>query len=207
MVRRIRLVLLPLICMAAVALHATGQQKTLVCFGDSITAGYGLDADKSYPSVLEEVLSGRGYHYKVINRGVSGNTTKDAVARVNSVVALHPEAVVVEFGGNDGLRGLPLEATKQNLDSVLTTLQAAGIRILLVGITLPPNYGAEYIQNFNSIYRDAANKHHVSLMPMIYDHIYTVPGTIQEDGIHPTAKGSQLIAERIAPLLIPLLHK
>jgi hypothetical protein len=93
-----------------------------------------------------EVLSKRGYHYRVINQGVSGNTTKDAVARVNSIVALHPEAVVVEFGGNDGLRGLPLEATKQNLDSVLTTLQAAGIRILLVGITLPPNYGAEYIQ-------------------------------------------------------------
>jgi acyl-CoA thioesterase-1 len=179
----------------------------LVCFGDSITAGYGLDANQSYPAALNKLLDGRGYHYRVVNQGVSGNTTKDAVARVNSIVALHPETVVVEFGGNDGLRGLPLNVTRQNLDSVLTTLQAAKIRILLLGITLPPNYGAEYIQTFNAIYRDAASKHHVALMPMLYDHIYTVPGTIQADGIHPTAKGSELIAEHLVPLLLPLLRK
>lgn len=194
-------------CLMAVGLRAANPQRTLVCFGDSITAGYGLDADKSYPAALEGLLSKRGYHYHVINQGVSGNTTKDAVARVNSIVALHPEVVVVEFGGNDGLRGLPLDTTRKNLDSVLTTLEASKIRVLLVGITLPPNYGADYIQTFNAIYRDAANKHHIALMPMLYDHIYTVPGTIQEDGIHPTAKGSELIAEHMAPLLIPLLRK
>jgi acyl-CoA thioesterase-1 len=191
----------------AAALHAAGLEKTLVCFGDSITAGYGLDAAQSYPATLEPLLSSRGYHYHVVNEGVSGNTTKDAVARVNSIVALHPEVVLVEFGGNDGLRGLPLDTTRKNLDLVLTTLQAAKIRILLVGITLPPNYGADYIQSFNAVYRDAASKHHVPLMPMLYDRIYTVPGTIQEDGIHPTAKGSKLIAEHLVPLLLPLLHK
>jgi len=201
------LAVVALACVAPLVLDAASPQKVLVCFGDSITAGYGLDADKSYPAALESLLDGRGYHYRVVNEGVSGNTTKDAVTRVNSIVALHPEVVVVEFGGNDGLRGLPLDATRQNLDSVLTTLQAAKIRILLVGITLPPNYGAEYIEKFNALYRDSANKHHVALMPMIYDHIYTVPGTIQEDGIHPTAKGSQLIAMHMAPLLIPILHK
>jgi acyl-CoA thioesterase-1 len=191
----------------ATGLHAADPQKTVVCFGDSITAGYGLDADKSYPAALEELLAKRGYHFHVINQGVSGNTTKDAVARVKSIVALHPEAVVVEFGGNDGLRGLPLDVTRKNLDSVLTTLEVAKIRVLLVGITLPPNYGADYIQTFNAVYRDAANKHHIPLMPMLYDHIYTVPGTIQNDGIHPTEKGSVLIAEHLAPLLIPLLRK
>ena len=205
--RRIGLALVAFAYLSNVELQAADTQRVLVCFGDSITAGYGLDADKSYPAALESLLDGRGYHYRVVNEGVSGNTTKDAVTRVNSIVALHPEVVVVEFGGNDGLRGLPLDATRQNLDSVLTTLQAAKIRILLVGITLPPNYGAEYIEKFNALYRDAANKHHVALMPMIYDHIYTVPGTIQEDGIHPTAKGSQLIAMHMAPLLIPILHK
>ena len=179
----------------------------LVCFGDSITAGYGLDANQSYPADLEPLLAKHGYAYRVINQGVSGNTTKDAVARVHSIVALRPETVVVEFGGNDGLRGLPLEGTRQNLDQVLTALQAAKIRILLVGITLPPNYGAEYIRTFNSIYREAAEKHRVALMPMIYDGIYTVPGTIQQDGIHPTVKGSELIAEHMLPLLLPLLHK
>jgi acyl-CoA thioesterase I len=188
-------------------LHAAAPSRTLVCFGDSITAGYGLDESQSYPAALEPLLSSRGYHYHVVNKGVSGDTTKDAVARVNSIVALHPEVVVVEFGGNDGLRGLPLDATRRNLDSVLTTLRAAKIGILLVGITLPPNYGADYIQSFNAVYRDAASKHHLPLMPMLYDGIYTVPGTIQEDGIHPTAKGSKLIAEHLVPLLLPLLHK
>ena len=192
-------------CVAAPALQAA--TPVLVCFGDSITAGYGLDAAQSYPAALETLLAKRGYSYRVVNQGVSGNTTKDAVARVNSIVALHPDVVVVEFGGNDGLRGLPLDATRKNLDAALTTLQAAKIRILLVGITLPPNYGAEYIQSFNAVYRDAASKHHVPLMPMLYDGIYTVPGTIQEDGVHPTAKGSKLIAEHLVPLLLPLLHK
>ena len=202
-----RLVLAVTVCLIAATLRAAGPEKTLVCFGDSITAGYGLDAAQSYPAALGLLLAKRGYSYRVVNQGVSGNTTKDAVARVNSIVALHPEVVVVEFGGNDGLRGLPLDTTRKNLDSVLATLQAAKIRILLVGITLPPNYGADYIQSFNAVYRDAASKHHVPLMPMLYDGIYTVPGTIQEDGIHPTAKGSKLIAEHLVPLLLPLLHK
>jgi acyl-CoA thioesterase-1 len=199
--------LLLAVCLIPTALRAATPGKTLVCFGDSITAGYGLDASQSYPSDLESLLAKRGYAYHVVNQGVSGNTTKDAVARVHSIVSQHPDAVVVEFGGNDGLRGLPLDTTRKNLDDVLSTLQAAKIPILLVGITLPPNYGAEYIKSFNSIYREAAAKHHLALMPMIYDGIYTVPGTIQQDGIHPTAKGSQMIADHMLPLLLPLLHK
>jgi acyl-CoA thioesterase I len=194
-------------CLIVPSLHAAAAPKTLVCFGDSITAGYGLDGSKSYPAALERLLAKRGDAWHVINQGVSGATTKDAVARVNSIVALHPDVVVVEFGGNDGLRGLPLDVTQKNLDSMLSTLQTAKIRILLVGITLPPNYGAEYIERFNRVYREAATKHHLVLMPMLYDGIYTVPGTIQDDGIHPTAKGSEMIAEHMLPLLLPLLRK
>lgn len=178
-----------------------------MCFGDSITAGYGLDASQSYPSALGRLLNSKGLSVRVVNQGVSGNTTKDAVARVGSIVALHPDVVLVEFGGNDGLRGLPMDSTKKNLDAVLTTLQAAHIRVLLVGITLPPNYGADYIKSFAAVYSDAASKHHIALMPMLYDGIYTVPGTIQGDGIHPTAKGSQLIAEHLLPYLMPLLRR
>ena len=192
---------------AAISMRATAPEKTLVCFGDSITAGYGLDANQSYPAALKRLLTARGYHYRVINQGVSGNTTKDAVARVNAIIALHPEVVLVEFGGNDGLRGLPPEITRKNLNTVLAALQAAHIRILLVGITLPPNYGADYIQQFDAVFRDTAATHHVALMPMLYDGIYTVAGTIQQDGIHPTAKGSQMIAEHLLPQLTPLLHK
>jgi len=195
-------------CAIGSVASAAPPEKILVCFGDSITAGYGLESIRqSYPADLEKLLTARGYHYRVVNRGISGDTTKDAVARMNSVVALHPEVALVEFGGNDGLRGLSMEITRRNLDSVLTTLQAAHIKVLLVGITLPPNYGKEYVDSFDKVYRDAAAKHHVPLMPMLYDGIYMVPGTIQPDGIHPTAKGSQMIAEHLAPLVVPLLKK
>src|ERR1700684_2483793 len=108
------------ICLASACAHAAAPQKLLVCFGDSITASYGLEdaPTQSYPADLEKLLHARGYNYRVVNQGVSGNTTKDAVARVHSIVALHPDVVLVEFGGNDGLRGLSMEITRKNLDSV-----------------------------------------------------------------------------------------
>ena len=205
MMRRVKSLIL--MCLIAAPAFAAAPEKTLVCFGDSITAGYGLDAQQSYPSALGRLLAAKGYSYRVLNQGVSGNTTKDAVARVKAIVALHPDVVLVEFGGNDGLRGFSMDITRRNLDVVLTTLDAAHIRVLLVGITLPPNYGAEYVKSFDAVFRDAAAKHHVPLMPMLYDGIYTLPGTIQGDGIHPTAKGSQMIAEHIVPHLLPLLRK
>jgi acyl-CoA thioesterase-1 len=192
--------------LAANALAAPPDRK-IVCFGDSITAGYGLDMNEAYPAALEKQLAHRGYLYAVINQGVSGNTTKDAVARVQSIVALHPDVAIVEFGGNDGLRGIAPEITRKNLDSVVAALKGARVQVLLVGITLPPNYGADYIQSFDANYRAVAAKYHVPLKAMLYDGIYTLPGTIQADGIHPTAKGSELIAEHLLPLLLPLLHK
>jgi acyl-CoA thioesterase-1 len=178
-----------------------------VCFGDSITAGYGVDPGQSYPDVLQRDLDKLGYHYKVENQGTSGATTKDAVAKARSIVALHPALVIVEFGGNDGLRGLPLDQTRRNLDSVLSTLEAAHIRVLLAGITLPPNYGPEYVNPFNRIFVDLAAKHHVALVPMIYKDLVNVPGTIQPDGIHPTAKGAEIVAKTLLGSLKPLLRK
>lgn len=149
----------------------------------------------------------RGYHYKVLNRGKSGATSKDAVADLSAVLALHPAIVIVEFGGNDGLRGLPLAQTRQNLDQVLTTLENAHIKILLAGITLPPNYGSDYIRQFEQIFRDLAAKHHTAFVPMIYRDLVHFSETIQPDGIHPTAKGSELIARTLLPALVPLLRK
>jgi acyl-CoA thioesterase-1 len=183
------------------------DRPAVVCYGDSITAGYGLETGQSFPDALQRDLDRRGYHYKVNNQGTSGATTKDAVAGLHSVLLLHPAVIVVEFGGNDGLRGLPLTETRRNLDAVLTALENAHIKTLLLGITLPPNYGQEYIQQFELIYRDLAKKHHVAFVPMLYKDLVNVPGTIQEDGIHPTAKGSALIARTLLPALTPLLHK
>ena len=183
------------------------DRPVLVCFGDSITAGLGLQTGQSFPDALDRDLNKLGYRYKVDNQGTSGATTKDAVASLNSILLLHPDAVIVEFGGNDGLRGLPLDQTRRNLDQVLTTLEKAHIKILLAGITLPPNYGPDYIESFDQVFRDLAAKHHVAFVPMIYKDLVHVPGTIQPDGIHPTAKGSEIIAQTLLPALKPLLKK
>jgi acyl-CoA thioesterase-1 len=183
------------------------DRPVLVCFGDSITAGYGLQSGQSYPDFLQQKLDSRGYRYKVINQGTSGATTKDAVANLPSILRLHPEVVIVEFGGNDGLRGLPPNITRHNLDTVLTTLENAHVKVLLAGITLPPDYGKDYIQSFDQIFTSLAAQHHTAFVPMLYKDLVHVPATIQPDGIHPTSKGSNIIAETLLRVLKPLLHK
>jgi acyl-CoA thioesterase-1 len=183
------------------------ERPLLVCFGDSITAGYGLQTGQAYPDYLQQKLDSLGFHYRVNNQGTSGATTKDAAASLHSILLLHPEIVIVEFGGNDGLRGLPPEQTRRNLNQVLTTLENAHIKILLAGITLPPNYGSDYIHAFDQVFLDLAAQHHPAFVPMIYKDLVHVPNTIQADGIHPTALGSQIIVETLLPALKPLLHK
>jgi acyl-CoA thioesterase-1 len=183
------------------------NHPVLVCFGDSITAGYGLQRGQSYPDFLQAKLDTHGYHYTVNNQGTSGATTKDAVASLPTILRIHPEIVIVEFGGNDGLRGLPLDQSRRNLDQVLSTLEGAHIKILLAGITLPPNYGPDYVHSFDQVFRDVAVKHHAAFIPMIYKDLIHVPDTIQQDGIHPTAKGSNILADTMLAALKPLLHK
>jgi acyl-CoA thioesterase-1 len=183
------------------------SRPVIVCFGDSITAGYGLPSGQAYTDFLQKKLTGSGYAYEVKNLGTSGATTKDAVASLPTVLRQHPQIVIVEFGGNDGLRGLPMTETQRNLDQVMTTLAAAHIKILLAGITLPPNYGSDYIHQFEQVYRDLAARHHAVFIPMIYKALVQVPGTIQEDGIHPTAKGAEILAGTMLEGLKPLLHK
>jgi acyl-CoA thioesterase-1 len=204
----VRRTLIVSICLLILAVPLMAADRPiLVCYGDSITAGYGLLTGQSYPDALQRDIDSRGYRYKVVNQGTSGATTKDAVADLRSILLLHPAVVIVEFGGNDGLRGLPPDQTRRNLDQVLTTLENAHIKILLAGITLPPNYGHDYIQQFEQIFRDLVARHHPAFVPMIYKDLAHVPGTIQPDGIHPTAKGSEIIARTLLPALMPLLRK
>lgn len=203
-----RSVLVSILLLSAWLLPARGAQRpVLVCFGDSITAGYGLPPGQAYPEALQKRLDAAGYPYKVVNEGTSGATTKDALDTLPAVLRLHPAIVIVEFGGNDGLRGIPPDQTRHNLDELLSGLQNAHVRVLLAGITLPPNYGPDYIHAFEAIFRDLAARHHTALVPMIYKDLVRVPGTIQADGIHPTAKGSQIIAATLMPALKPLLTK
>ena len=203
-VRRLLLVAASLL-LPVTAARAAQNAHLLVCYGDSITAGYGLAEGQAYSDFLARDLDAAGYHYKVLNRGTSGATTKDALATLPALLKLNPQVVIVEFGGNDGLRGLPLDETRRNLDQLLTALEAAHIRILLAGITLPPNYGSDYIQAFQELFHSLATRHHVAFVPMIYKDLVNVPGTIQPDGIHPTAKGSEIIAKTLLPVLKPLL--
>lgn len=209
MFRRLAIAVLPLFLLPLTyaAPPRSVPAPVIVCFGDSITAGHGLPHDQAWPADLQRDLDARGFHYRVINSGISGNTTKDGVDRLKDVLALHPSIVIVEFGGNDGLRGVPITDTRRNLSTIVATLLRAHCRVLLAGITLPPNYGPDYIHQFDETYRLVASKYHVPLLPMLYTNVYTVPGAIQPDGIHPTAKGARLITNNILPLLLPLLHK
>ena len=177
------------------------------CFGDSITAGYGLLPGKTYPDDLQTVLEAHGYHYRVINSGISGNTTKDGLDRLKDVEGLHAAIVLVEFGGNDGLRGIPISDTRHNLNLIVSGLLHAGSKVVLLGITLPPNYGPDYIRQFNDTYSLIAARYRIPVIHNIYENVYPIPGAIQADGIHPTAKGAEILAHNILPVLKPLLRR
>ena len=191
------------------AAHQTLSDKrpVIVCFGDSLTAGYGVDHNLSYPADLQRSLDAKGYKYRVVNMGVSGDTTKDGLARIKNVLALNPYLVVVEFGGNDGLRGLPIGDTEKNLDTIVSTLKKSGTRVVMAGITLPPDYGPDYVGRFNGMYPATAKKNNVKLLPFIYKDVYGVPGYIQDDRTHATARGNVQVAKNIEGLITPLLHK
>lgn len=188
-------------------LTSVDTRPVIVAFGDSLTAGYGVNSEESYPADLQSDLDARGYHYRVVNEGVSGNTSKDGVLRIPEILKFHPSIVIVAFGGNDGLRGIPIRDTEMNLQTIISNLQDAHAKVILGGITLPPNYGRQYIAQFNAIYRKEAVTFHIPLLPFMLKGVYGVPGSMQGDGIHPTAKGCRQVAKNFLPLLLPLLHK
>lgn len=191
------------------AAFTAGQDSRplLVCFGDSLTAGYGADPGQSFPDYLQADLDAQGYKYRVVNEGVSGNTTKDGVDRLAGVVAMKPEVVVIEFGGNDGLRGLPIEDSRAHLDTIIGKLKASGAKVLIAGITLPLNYGPAYIKQFDATYPLLAKKYDVPLMPFLLNDVYGVPGMMQADDTHATAAGNKIVAGDMIPFLKPLLKK
>jgi acyl-CoA thioesterase-1 len=186
---------------------ATDHRPLIVCFGDSLTAGHGTGSGESYPDYLQTDLDAKGYHYRVVNEGISGNTTKDGVERVNGIVAMKPTVVVVEFGGNDGLRGLRIEDSRSNLDKIVNTLKTSGTKVVLAGITLPPDYGPDYIQQFNQTYTLLANKYNLPLLPFLLKGVFGVDGMMQRDNTHATADGNKIVAKNVLPLVQPLLKK
>lgn len=181
-------------------------RKVLVVFGDSLAAGYGLDAGQSFPDDLQKKLDAENLPWHVVNLGISGDTTEGGVSRMDSATSLKPSIVLLELGGNDGLRGLPLAVTRKNLETMITTFQSAGAKVVLAGITLPPNYGPAYIQNFDKIYTDLAAEHHLTFLPFLLVDIITKDlHYLQRDGIHPTAEGAEIVSGTVYRTLKPLL--
>jgi acyl-CoA thioesterase-1 len=181
-------------------------RKVLVVFGDSLSAGYGVPPGQSYPDDLQRKLDAQGYAWRVVNLGISGDTTSGGLARVNTGVALKPALVLLELGGNDGLRGLPLAMTRENLEQMIAAFQRAGARVVLAGMTLPPNYGPDYIHGFETIYSGLAAKYKLTLIPFLLQDIATRDmHYFQRDGIHPTAEGALIVSDTVLRALKPLL--
>lgn len=201
--------------MAEVKRPPAGQEQdtrpVIVAFGDSLSEGLGVEPRLSFPDQLQRLLDSRGYMYRVINMGISGDTTTGGLGRVDSIAAVKPEIVVLELGGNDGLRGIPVAATKSNLEAIIVKLQSEGAQVLLAGMTLPPNYGRQYIGQFEAAYKDLAKKYKLKLIPFLMEDIArnlaATPGLMQRDGIHPTAAGHKIIADTVFRYMQPLLKK
>ncbi len=173
----------------------------MLALGDSLTAGYGLAAEEAFPARLQMALRKQGLRVRVINAGVSGDTSAGGRARLDWSLADNPSAAIVELGANDALRGLDPDATRANLDAIISKLRKRGIAVLLAGMLAPPNLGPEYEARFNAIYPALATKHGVLFYPFFLDGVAARPELNQADGMHPTAAGVDIIVERMLPLV------
>lgn len=174
----------------------------IVTFGDSLTAGV---AGKSYPEYLEDILQDHGYRYRVENQGVSGDTTTDGLARIENVIVEKPALVILEFGGNDGLRGVPVQTIRENLEEMIARIQGAKIPLVLLGITLPPNYGPDFVKPFTAMYPELAKKYKITSLPFLLAHVYQDPKLMQPDGIHPNGDGNRIVAQDVFQLISKML--
>ena len=202
-------VLTVLIChttVVSVSSETTDARPRIVAFGDSLTAGLGVNRDDAYPAQLQRRLDELDYRYRVINAGVSGDTTAGGLRRVPWVLGSKPDLVILELGANDGLRGLSLEQTKNNLSGIIMQLQQAGVTIILAGMKLPPNYGQDYTRGFEVIYPDLARHFSLALIPFFLEGVAASPALNQADGIHPTKDGYRIVAEQVLNALTPVLQ-
>ena len=185
---------------------AAGEPR-IVVLGDSLAAGYGLPAEDAFPARLEAALRAEGHEWRVVDAGVSGDTSAGGLARLDWVLADGPEAVIVELGANDGLRGLPVAQMEANLDAILTRIRSAGALALLAGMEAPRNFGADYAAAFRAVYRRLADRHEVPLYPFFLEGVAMVPELNQADGIHPNAAGVAEIVRRMVPHVVALIAR
>lgn len=183
------------------------DRPVIVAFGDSLSAGFGAETGSSYPDFLQRELDAAGFKYRVVNQGVSGDTTSGGLERVSQATESKPYLVILELGGNDGLRGLPIAATRDNLDKMILAFKEAGVLVLLAGMTLPRNYGSDYIREFEQMYPMLEKKHKITRMRFLLDGVVLQKGLMQRDEIHPTAAGNKIVARNVFQAIVPLLKK
>jgi acyl-CoA thioesterase-1 len=179
----------------------------IVAFGDSLTAGFGLEKSQSYPALLQRMLDERGYNYEVVNAGYSGETSAGGLRRIDKALAGDVRVVIVELGGNDGLRGLPPRDLKKNLAQIIEKAKARGALVLLAGMQAPPQLGAEYTSEFRQVYAELGREQRVPVMPFFLEGVAGDPSLNQMDGIHPNRRGAEVVAENVLEELEPLLEK
>jgi len=177
-----------------------------LAFGDSLTAGYGLAPEDAFPVKLQARLQADGFNVNVANGGFSGDTTSGGLARIKWVLGVKPQYALVEFGANDALRGIDPDLARSNLVKILDHMKAAGVRVLLIGMKAPANWGPDYQQSFDSIYPDLAKQYGVPLYPFFLDGVALDSDLNQADGLHPNADGVDVIVKRIAPAVEKLLR-
>jgi acyl-CoA thioesterase-1 len=188
---------------------AQAEAPVILVFGDSISAGYGLaHVEQGWVELLETRLNAQGYGYQVVNASVSGETTAGGLARLPRALELHhPKIVVLELGGNDGLRALPIAQMRSNLTQMVDLASAAGAKVLLLGMRMPPNYGPQYTEQFSMVFSDLAREKKLPLVPFLLTDIALSPTLLQGDDIHPNAAGQPILVENVWPTLKPLLKK
>ncbi len=181
------------------------KERTILFIGDSLTAGYGVDKEKSYVALIEKDLNEKGMNIKVLNGSVSGSTTSSGIKRLRWFLKAKPEILVLALGANDGLRGVKLETSKKNLDDIIALAKESNIKVALAGMMLPPNYGPDYTKNFKQMYLDLVKKHKVVHIPFLLEGVAAERDLNQADGIHPNEKGHVIMKDTVLKYLEKML--
>jgi len=196
------------VLLAASLVSAASTPRIVMFIGDSLTSGYGLEPSLAFPALIQEKINARGWNFKVINSGQSGDTSAGGLSRMDWLLKSRVDVLVLELGGNDGLRGLPVEVTKKNLQAIIDRTRARypESKIILAGMKVPPNMGQLYSRQFEDIFRELAKKNKAALIPFILEGVGGVRELNLPDGIHPTAKGHQIVADNVWKVLEPMLR-
>lgn len=191
----------------SISVDSSAKKKTIVFFGNSLTAGYGVDPTEAYPALLQNKIDSLHLNYKVINAGVSGETSSGGNGRIDWILQQPVDIFVLELGGNDGLRGIPLSETKKNLQAIIDTVKAKypGVKIMLEGMQIPPNMGQRYATEFRNIYPELAEKNNIVLVPFLLKNVGGNAKLNQQDGIHPTPEGHKILAQNVWDVLKGIL--